>query len=145
MSETSRRPESCIAGLTSVHLPFHSLHASSLLDDIVDELGGMLIPHLIFANSSLGEQLPQVRIQVVGVKARDTSDGKKKKKRFCQTTGANEFPCLVPKLSSSSAYLNPLGAPMSALDSLEAFFLFFLSFFPLLLKTKDVVGEVMER
>lgn len=77
MSDTSGRPEWCIVGLTSVHLPFHSLHASWLLDDIVDELGGFLIPHLIFADSSLGQQLPQVRVQVVGVKADmwDVSDG----------------------------------------------------------------------
>lgn len=48
-------------------------------------------------------------------------------------------------LKTSCTHLNPLGAPMSALDSLEAFFLFFLSFFPLPLRTEDVVGEGMER
>lgn len=56
-------------GLTSVHLPLHSLHSSRLLDDVVDELRGFLIPHLIFADPSLGQQLPQVRVQVVGVPA----------------------------------------------------------------------------
>lgn len=93
MRDTAGRPERSFVGLTSVHLPFHSLHASRLLDDVVDELGGFLIPHLIFANASLGQQLPQVRVQVVGVKAdmRDVSDGKKKKKKRCwQTTGATK-------------------------------------------------------
>lgn len=55
--------------LTSVHLPLHGLHAPRLLDDVVDELGGFLVPHLIFADSSLGQQLPQVRVDVVGVPA----------------------------------------------------------------------------
>lgn len=36
--------------------------------------------------------------------------------------------------------LNPLGAPMSALDSLGPFFLFFLSFFPLLVRDKEIAG-----
>lgn len=60
-------------GLTSVHLPFHGIHASRLLDDVVDELGGFLISHLSFSNPSLREQLPQIRVDVVGIPA-DVSD-----------------------------------------------------------------------
>lgn len=134
-------------GLTSVHLPFDCLHSSRLLDDVVDELGGFLIPHLIFADSSLGQQLPQVRVHVVGVKAhmRDVSDGLKKKQNALPENRSHQDHCLVPRPKSSSTYWKPLGAPMSAFDSLGAFFLFFLSFFPLLLSTEDEVGEGMER
>lgn len=53
----------------SVHLPFDRLHASRLLDDIIDELRGLFIPHLSFTDASLGEQLPQVRVNVIGIPA----------------------------------------------------------------------------
>jgi len=42
-------------------------------------------------------------------------------------------------------HLNPLGAPMSALENLGPFFPFFLSFFPMLVKAKEAAGEGMER
>lgn len=54
---------------SSVHLPFDRLHASRLLDDIIDELGGLFIPHLSFTDPSLRQQLPQVGVQVVEIKA----------------------------------------------------------------------------
>lgn len=73
------RPGRCLTGLTSVHLPFHGLHAPRLLDDVVDELRGFLIPHLVFADPSPGQQLLQVGVQVVGVPAhvRDVPGGQK--------------------------------------------------------------------
>lgn len=54
---------------SSVHLPFDRLHASRLLDDFIDELGGLFIVHLIFTDPSFGEQLPQIRVNVVGIPA----------------------------------------------------------------------------
>lgn len=54
---------------TAVHLPLDGLHASGALDDVVDELGGLLVPHLSLADSSFGQQLPQVRVQVVWIPA----------------------------------------------------------------------------
>lgn len=60
--------------LTSpVHLPLDRLHAPGLLDDVVDELRGLLVPHLIFADAGLRQQLPQVGVQVVGIPA-DVTD-----------------------------------------------------------------------
>lgn len=50
-----------------VHLPFDRLHSTRLLDDIIDELRGLFIPHLSFSNPSLGEQLTQVRVKIVGI------------------------------------------------------------------------------
>ena len=48
--------------------------------------------------------------------------------------------------SDSNTYLNPLGAPMSALESLGAFFLLLLIFFfSLLLRAVGAEGEGMER
>lgn len=58
---------------TSVRLPFDGLHASRLLDDVVDELGRLLVPHLVFTDPGLGEQLPQIRVDVVGIPA-DVTD-----------------------------------------------------------------------
>lgn len=52
-----------------VQLPFDRLHASRLLDDIIDELGGLFILQLIFTDSGFGEQLPQIRVNVVGIPA----------------------------------------------------------------------------
>lgn len=45
----------------------------------------------------------------------------------------------------ANAHLNPLGAPMSALENLGAFLSFFLFFFPLPVRLKEAVGEGMER
>lgn len=68
-------------GLTSsVHLPFDGLHASRLLDDIIDELRGLFVPHLSFADPSLREQILQVRVKVVGVPA-DMSNMPDRKER----------------------------------------------------------------
>lgn len=125
-------------GLTSVDLPLHGLHPPRLLDDVVDELGRLLVPHLGLADPGLGQQLPQVGVKVVEVEAhvRDVPGGEE-----AESVERSPAPSTPPR----RAHLNPLGAPMSALDSLEAFFLFFLSFFPLLLRREDEVGEGMER
>lgn len=56
-----------------VHLPLDRLHAPGLLDDVIDELRGLLVPHLIFADAGLRQQLPQVGVQVVGIPA-DVTD-----------------------------------------------------------------------
>lgn len=52
-----------------VHLPLDRLHASGLLDDVVDELGRLFIPHLSLADPGLGEQAQQVGVDVVGIPA----------------------------------------------------------------------------
>lgn len=53
----------------SVHLPLDRLHASGLLDDVVDELGRLFIPHLSLTDPGLGEQAQQVGVDVVGIPA----------------------------------------------------------------------------
>lgn len=60
-----------------VHLPLDRLHASGLLDDVVDELGRLFIPHLSLADPGLGEQAQQVGVNVVGIPADvgDMSEG----------------------------------------------------------------------
>lgn len=58
---------------SSVDLPLDRLHAPWLLDDVVDELRGLLVPHLSFTDAGLGQQLPQVGVQVVGIPA-DVTD-----------------------------------------------------------------------
>lgn len=60
-----------------VHLPLDRLHASGLLDDVVDELGRLFIPHLSLADPGLGEQAQQVGVDVVGIPADvgDMSEG----------------------------------------------------------------------
>lgn len=109
-------------GLTSVHLPFHGLHAARLLDDVVDELRGFLIPHLIFADPSLGQQLPQVGVHVVGVPAdmRDVSGGKK---GCCQSTGSAAL--VVEELRHS---LEPTGGADVGFRQFGGLFLAFLVF-----------------
>ena len=52
-----------------VHLPLDRLHASGLLDDVIDELGRLLIPHLSLTDPGLGEQAQQVGVDVVGIPA----------------------------------------------------------------------------
>lgn len=112
-------------GLTFVDLPFHSLHASRLLDDVVDELGGFLIPHLVFADSSLGQQVPQVRVQVVGVKAdmRDVSDGKQK-----GVVRRQEPPSSLPgaKVKELQHLLESTGGPDVRFRQFGGLFLIFL-------------------
>lgn len=69
-SEVNKEAQNGALGLTSsVHLPFDRLHASRLLDDIIDELGDIFIPHLICTDPSLGQQLRQVGVKVVGIPA----------------------------------------------------------------------------
>lgn len=79
----------------SVHLPLHRLHASRLLDDIIDELGGLFILHLVFTNSSLGEQLPQIRVEVVGIPADMTN---MLKSTGCPDVCFGDFGALLPFL-----------------------------------------------
>ena len=61
-----------------MHLPLDGLQASGLLDHVVDELRRLLVPHLSLTDPSLGEQLGQVRVQVVGIPpdVRDVPDRK---------------------------------------------------------------------
>ena len=70
---------------SSVQLPLDRLHASGLLDDIIDELGGLFILHLFFTDAGLGEQLPQVRVKVVWIPAdvSNMSDRKETKETAC--------------------------------------------------------------
>lgn len=139
--------------LTSpVHLPLDRLHAPGLLDDVIDELRGLLVPHLIFGDAGLRQQLRQVGVQVVGIPA-DVSDMPgwnvvAELKKTTTTTMTTTWRDGARRLASDP-HLNPQGAPMSALESLVFFFLFlslsFLSFFPLLLTTGAVAGEGTER
>lgn len=78
-----------------MRLPFDCLHASGLLDDIIDELGGLFILQLIFTDPGLGEQVPQIRVQVVEIKAHMTNmpDRKETIRRqkfytYCKTTSS---------------------------------------------------------
>lgn len=67
---------------TSVRQPPDLLHASRLLDDIKKVLGSLLILQLVFTDPSLGEQIQQVRVKVVGIPADMTHmpDGKETKR-----------------------------------------------------------------
>lgn len=69
-----------------MHLLFDRLHASRLLDDVVDELRGRFIPHVSLADPSLGEQVPQVGVKVVRIKAEMTHMPEVQKRRGVSAT-----------------------------------------------------------
>lgn len=51
----------------SVCLLLDSFNSPGLLNDIIDELGGLLVLEVSFTNARLGEQLQQIRVNVIGV------------------------------------------------------------------------------
>lgn len=52
------------------HFFFNSIQTTRLFNEVIDDFRGLFVCQLIFTDTSIREKLLQVRVQIVGIKAR---------------------------------------------------------------------------